>query len=244
MKKLLKGGKVYTGGAFVRADVLVEDGVVTGVGDLSVSQAETVDVSGKHLLPGLVDVHVHFREPGFSYKETIATGSSAAARGGYTTVCTMPNLNPAPDTAEHLGVQLEMIRQGAVVKVVPYGTITMRQNGGGELSDMAAMRDEVVGFSDDGRGVQEDAVMEAAMREAARLGKPIVAHCEVNSLLHGGYIHDGEYARLLRKRVEAGRARHRARSPHGVPLPCLPCLYQGERGTRPQGQGGRASGEL
>ena len=158
MKKLLKGGKVYTGGAFVRADVLVEDGVVTGVGDLSVSQAETVDVSGKHLLPGLVDVHVHFREPGFSYKETIATGSSAAARGGYTTVCTMPNLNPAPDTA--------------------------------------AMRDEVVGFSDDGRGVQEDAVMEAAMREAARLGKPIVAHCEVNSLLHGGYIHDGEYARL------------------------------------------------
>mgnify|MGYP000561162590 CR=1 FL=1 len=196
MKKLLKGGKVYTGGAFVRADVLVEDGVVTGVGDLSVSQAETVDVSGKHLLPGLVDVHVHFREPGFSYKETIATGSSAAARGGYTTVCTMPNLNPAPDTAEHLGVQLEMIRQGAVVKVVPYGTITMRQNGGGELSDMAAMRDEVVGFSDDGRGVQEDAVMEAAMREAARLGKPIVAHCEVNSLLHGGYIHDGEYARL------------------------------------------------
>ena len=196
MKKLLKGGKVYTGGAFVRADVLVEDGVVAGVGDLSVSQAETVDVSGKHLLPGLVDVHVHFREPGFSYKETIATGSSAAARGGYTTVCTMPNLNPAPDTAEHLGVQLEMIRQGAVVKVVPYGTITMRQNGGGELSDMAAMRDEVVGFSDDGRGVQEDAVMEAAMREAARLGKPIVAHCEVNSLLHGGYIHDGEYARL------------------------------------------------
>ena len=196
MKKLLKGGKVYTGGAFVRVDVLVEDGVVAGVGDLSVSQAETVDVSGKHLLPGLVDVHVHFREPGFSYKETIATGSSAAARGGYTTVCTMPNLNPAPDTAEHLGVQLEMIRQGAVVKVVPYGTITMRQNGGGELSDMAAMRDEVVGFSDDGRGVQEDAVMEAAMREAARLGKPIVAHCEVNSLLHGGYIHDGEYARL------------------------------------------------
>lgn len=107
MKKLLKGGKVYTGGAFVRVDVLVEDGVVAGVGDLSVSQAETVDVSGKHLLPGLVDVHVHFREPGFSYKETIATGSSAAARGGYTTVCTMPNLNPAPDTAEHLGVQLE-----------------------------------------------------------------------------------------------------------------------------------------
>ncbi|MFR7708160.1 MAG: amidohydrolase family protein [Alistipes inops] len=249
MKKLLKGGKVYTGGAFVRVDVLVEDGVVAGVGDLSVSQAETVDVSGKHLLPGLVDVHVHFREPGFSYKETIATGSSAAARGGYTTVCTMPNLNPAPDTAEHLGVQLEMIRQGAVVKVVPYGTITMRQNGGGELSDMAAMRDEVVGFSDDGRGVQEDAVMEAAMREAARLGLPLVAHCEVNALLHGGYITTVNMpactaSRILQKRVEAGRARHRARPPHGVPLPCLPCLHQESVLGSPQGQGGRASGEL
>lgn len=193
---LLRGGNVYSGGAFRRADVLLEDGRVVAVGDVSDAGAEAVDVTGKHVLPGLIDVHVHFREPGFSYKETIASGSRAAARGGYTTVCTMPNLNPAPDTAEQLEVQLGMIRNEAVVKVVPYGTITMRQSGGGALSDMEAMRDGVVGFSDDGRGVQEDAVMEAAMREAARLGRPVVAHCEVNDLLHGGYIHDGEYARL------------------------------------------------
>lgn len=193
---LLRGGNVYSGGAFRRADVLLEDGRVVAVGDVSDAGAEAVDVTGKHVLPGLIDVHVHFREPGFSYKETIASGSRAAARGGYTTVCTMPNLNPAPDTAEQLEVQLGMIRNEAVVKVVPYGTITMRQSGGGTLSDMEAMRDGVVGFSDDGRGVQEDAVMEAAMREAARLGRPVVAHCEVNDLLHGGYIHDGEYARL------------------------------------------------
>lgn len=196
MKMLLRGGNVYSGGAFRRADVLLEDGRVVAVGDVSDAGAEAVDVTGKHVLPGLIDVHVHLREPGFSYKETIASGSRAAARGGYTTVCTMPNLNPAPDTAEHLEVQLGMIRDEAVVKVVPYGTITMRQSGGGALSDMEAMCDRVVGFSDDGRGVQEDAVMEAAMREAARLGRPIVAHCEVNDLLHGGYIHDGEYARL------------------------------------------------
>ncbi|HIW97224.1 MAG TPA: dihydroorotase [Candidatus Tidjanibacter gallistercoris] len=196
MKMLLRGGNVYSGGAFRRADVLLEDGRVVAVGDVSDAGAEAVDVTGKHVLPGLIDVHVHFREPGFSYKETIASGSRAAARGGYTTVCTMPNLNPAPDTAEQLEVQLGMIRNEAVVKVVPYGTITMRQSGGGALSDMEAMRDGVVGFSDDGRGVQEDAVMEAAMREAARLGRPVVAHCEVNDLLHGGYIHDGEYARL------------------------------------------------
>ncbi len=196
MKMLLRGGNVYSGGAFRRADVLLEDGRVVAVGDVSDAGAEAVDVTGKHVLPGLIDVHVHFREPGFSYKETIASGSRAAARGGYTTVCTMPNLNPAPDRAEHLEVQLGMIRNEAVVKVVPYGTITMRQSGGGALSDMEAMHDRVVGFSDDGRGVQEDAVMEAAMREAARLGRPIVAHCEVNDLLHGGYIHDGEYARL------------------------------------------------
>lgn len=196
MKKLLKGGQVYIDGKFVRTDVLIEDGVVAGLGEISDTDAETVDVSGKYVVPGLIDVHVHLREPGFSYKETIATGSRAAAHGGYTTVCPMPNLSPAPDNAEHLGVQLDLIRRDAVVKVVPYGTITMGQKGGGELSRMEEMKNDVVGFSDDGRGVQADGVMEAAMTEAARLGKPIVAHCEVNSLLHGGYIHDGEYARL------------------------------------------------
>ena len=195
MKKLLKGGLVYVDGKFVRADVLIENDIVAGLGEGFDVDAETVDVSGKYVVPGLIDVHVHLREPGFSYKETIATGSRAAAHGGYATVCPMPNLSPAPDNAEHLGVQLDLIRRDAVVKVVPYGTITMGQKGG-ELSRMEEMKDDVVGFSDDGRGVQTDGVMEAAMTEAARLGKPIVAHCEVNSLLHGGYIHDGEYARL------------------------------------------------
>ena len=154
-----------------------------------------VDLGGKHLVPGLVDVHVHLREPGFSQKETIATGTAAAARGGYTTVCSMPNLNPAPDTPETLEKQLEIIRRDAVVRVKPYGTITMGQRGCGELADFAALAPEVVGFSDDGRGVQSAELMEEAMRRAAAVSKPVVAHCEVDSLLCGGYIHDGVYCR-------------------------------------------------
>ena len=175
---------------------MIEDGLIAAVGAVDAAAAEVEDVSGMYVVPGFIDVHVHFREPGFSYKETIGSGSRAAARGGYTTVCPMPNLVPAPDTAEHLGVQLDMIKAQAVMKVVPYGTITMGQKGGGELSRMEEMSGRVAGFSDDGRGVQADAVMEEAMRKAASLGKPIVAHCEVNELLRGGYIHDGEYARL------------------------------------------------
>ena len=146
------------------------------------------------VLPGFCDVHVHFREPGFSYKETIASGSRAAARGGYTAVCTMPNLSPVPDSAEHLKEQTDIIARDAVIDVYPYGSITVGQNGR-ELSDMAAMASGVSGFSDDGRGVQDDDMMRAAMTEARRLGKIIVAHCEVNSLLRGGYIHDGAYAK-------------------------------------------------
>ena len=197
MKLLLKGGNVYRGGKFGRADVLISDGVIEAVGDIEAGAGtETVDVRGKYVIPGLVDVHVHFREPGFSYKETIGTGSMAAAAGGYTTVCTMPNLDPAPDNMEHLSQQLRMILDEAVIKVVPYGTITMGQKGKGTLADFDAMKDCVVAFSDDGRGVQAQDLMEHAMRRAARINKPIVAHCEVDELLHGGYIHDGEYARL------------------------------------------------
>lgn len=196
MKKVLRGGNVYRDGKFSIEDILIEDGLIAAVGAVDAAAAEVEDVSGMYVVPGFIDVHVHFREPGFSYKETIGSGSRAAARGGYTTVCPMPNLVPAPDTAEHLGVQLDMIKAQAVMKVVPYGTITMGQKGGGELSRMEEMSGRVAGFSDDGRGVQADAVMEEAMRKAASLGKPIVAHCEVNELLRGGYIHDGEYARL------------------------------------------------
>lgn len=147
------------------------------------------------IVPGLCDVHVHFREPGFSYKETIASGSAAAARGGYTAVCTMPNLVPVPDSAEHLQVQLDAIKRGAAIKVLPYGAITVGEKGE-RLADMEAISDKVCAFSDDGKGVQNDEMMREAMTAAKRLGKIIAAHCEDNSLLFGGYIHDGEYARM------------------------------------------------
>ena len=147
------------------------------------------------VFPGFCDVHVHFREPGFSYKETIETGSKASARGGYTDVCTMPNLNPVPDSREHLDRQLEIIKNKAVIHVYPYGAITVGQNGE-ELADLEAMASDVIAFSDDGKGVQSQELMRQAMLRAKALDKILVAHCEVNDLLHGGYIHDGEYARM------------------------------------------------
>ncbi len=143
--------------------------------------------------PGFCDVHVHFREPGFSYKETIASGSRAAARGGYTAVCTMPNLDPVPDSAAHLAQQTDIIRRDAAVRVYPYAAITVGQKGE-TLSDFEAMSAEAIAFSDDGRGVQSESMMREAMLRAKALGKMIVAHCEDNSLLHGGYIHAGDYA--------------------------------------------------
>ena len=143
--------------------------------------------------PGFCDVHVHFREPGFSYKETIRSGCAAAARGGYTAVCTMPNLSPVPDSGENLKVQTDLIKRDAFIHVLPYGAITVGEKGE-ELSDLEAMAPDVVAFSDDGRGVQNDDMMRQAMLRTKALGKMIVAHCEVNSLLRGGYIHDGEYA--------------------------------------------------
>ena len=153
-------------------------------------------ISKKYIIvPGLCDVHVHFREPGFSYKETIASGSAAAAHGGYTAVCTMPHLDPVPDSAEHLQVQLDAIKRGAAIKVLPYGAITVGEKGE-KLADMEAMSDKVCAFSDDGKGVQNDEMMREAMTAAKRLGKIIAAHCEDNSLLFDGYIHDGEYARM------------------------------------------------
>ena len=147
------------------------------------------------VFPGFADVHVHLREPGFSYKETIASGTRAAAHGGYTAVCAMPNLNPVPDSGEHLEVQEAAIAAGAVIHVYPYGAITVGEQGEA-LADLAALAPRVCGFSDDGRGVQARAMMEAAMVEAKAMGKVIAAHCEDNALLHGGYIHDGQYARI------------------------------------------------
>lgn len=146
------------------------------------------------VFPGFCDVHVHFREPGFSYKETIASGSASAFGGGYTAVCTMPNLKPVPDCEESLRVQLDLIRAHARVKIYPYGAITFGERGE-ELSDMEALAPYVAAFSDDGRGVQSEEMMRQAMMRAKSLGKIIAAHCEVNELLRGGYIHDGEYAK-------------------------------------------------
>ena len=146
------------------------------------------------VFPGFCDVHVHFREPGFSYKETVRTGSLSAANGGYTDVCTMPNLKPAPDTRENIEVQLDIIKNDAKIGVYPLGTITKGQNGT-EVAELEEMKDLAIAFSDDGRGVQSDGVMALAMQKARELDKIIVAHCEVNDLLNGGYIHDGEFCR-------------------------------------------------
>jgi len=146
------------------------------------------------ILPGFCDVHVHFREPGFSYKETIKTGSMAAAHGGYTAVCTMPNLNPVPHSIENLKIQQDIIDRDACIAIYPYGAITVNEKGE-ELADFDGMKDMVVAFSDDGRGLQRAEMMEKAMKKAKELDKIIVAHCEVNELLKGGYIHDGEYAK-------------------------------------------------
>ena len=192
---ILKSGRIVRGGTSEMADVVVCDGKIVQIApEVAVAEGDkVVDCEGKVVMSGLVDLHVHLREPGFEAKETIATGTAAAAHGGFTTVCSMPNLNPAPDTVEHLQVQLDAIKRDAVVKVLPYATIT-RERYGRELVDFAALKPMVAGFSDDGSGVQSDDVMRAAMAEAVKADAIIAAHCEVNELLKGGYIHDGEYA--------------------------------------------------
>ena len=179
--------KLVTGSA----DASVADGIRASF----LSSSFSVYNSDRYcVFPGFCDVHVHFREPGFSYKETVFSGSQAAARGGYTCVCTMANLNPVPDTPEHLHQQLDLIRENACIHVHPYGAITMGLKGE-VLADMEGMAADVAGFSDDGKGVQADSMMRSAMEKARALDKIIVAHCEVNELLKGGYIHDGDYAR-------------------------------------------------
>ncbi|MCF0228773.1 MAG: dihydroorotase [Parasporobacterium sp.] len=190
MSKAYKNAKVYKDGSLAILNAKVCDGKL----EFS-DEFEPGDEIYENclILPGLADVHVHLREPGFSYKETIATGTAAAARGGYTAVCSMPNLNPVPDSTEHLNEQLDIIRKDAVIRVCPYGAITCGEKGE-ELSDMEGMAPYVCGFSDDGRGVQKDNMMHSAMIKARQLGKPIAAHCEVNELLKGGYIHEGRYA--------------------------------------------------
>ena len=195
MDFILKGGKVYIDGKFKKQDIRVSDGRIADVSDCICSDGlRVISCENMNIFPGLADVHVHLREPGFSYKETIETGTKACAHGGYTLVCSMPNLNPTPDSLENLQIQLDAIDKDAVIDVRPYGTITVGEKGE-TLSDMEAMAPYVAGFSDDGRGVQNPKLMRQAMVKAKSLGKMIVAHCEDNSLLNGGYIHDGEYAK-------------------------------------------------
>lgn len=186
---MIRGGESFVADVVVCGDRIAEvtPQAVALPGD------EVVDCRGLWVTAGLVDLHVHLREPGFPAKETIATGTAAAAHGGFTTVCAMPNLEPAPDSVENLRRETEIIARDAKVKVLPYATIT-RRRAGRELVDFAALKPYVAGFSDDGSGVQSEETMRAAMRAAAAEGCIIAAHCEVNGLLHGGYIHDGAYA--------------------------------------------------
>ncbi len=189
----IKGAKHFRTGEAV--DVIIADGHTAAVASSlqAPEGAIAIDARGLTLLPGLVDLHVHFREPGYSYKETIKTGSEAAAKGGFTTVCTMPNVNPVPDADETLAVQEEIIRKDAVIEVLPYASITKKRLGE-ETVDYSSLAHRVAGFSDDGTGVQSEEVMERAMEGIARTGALLAAHCEVESLLNKGYIHDGRYA--------------------------------------------------
>ncbi len=190
MNGLFKGQMIYQNGAFSSVPLSVKNGIVVS----DCSECDVVDFGNCYIFPGFADVHVHLREPGFSYKETIKSGTLASAHGGYTAVCSMPNLNPVPDSKDNLKKQLDIIESDACINVYPYGSITVGQKGE-TLSDMDSMANDVIAFSDDGRGVQSDEMMEQAMLKAKSHGKMIVAHCEVNELLKGGYIHDGEYAK-------------------------------------------------
>ena len=197
MRYLLQNAQLLSsGGVFRAADVLLSGGRIVSIGDRISCHADAVsiDLHKAVLFPGFVDVHVHLREPGFSYKETIRTGTLAAAHGGFAHVAAMPNLDPVPDCAAALAVQRAIIEKDALVHVHPYGAISVGEKGE-RLADLEGLTPGVIAFSDDGRGVQSESLMREAMMQCRRLGKILAAHCEDNSLLHGGYIHDGAYAR-------------------------------------------------
>ena len=193
MRCILSDANVFRNGRIEKGNIEIRDGILSFSHRAPSSEDHIIPCNAYTVFPGFADVHVHFREPGFSYKETISSGTKAAAHGGYTSVCTMPNLVPSPDDLKSLSVQLDLIQKDAVIHVYPYGTITVGEKGD-TLSRMDETAPFVAGFSDDGHGVQNDLMMEAAMRKAKELNKLIVAHCEDNSLLRGGYIHDGQYA--------------------------------------------------
>ena len=194
MDTLLKGGTLIDGKGRRRADLLLRDGRIAAIGPdlVHASGAEVIDCRGKLISAGFTDLHVHLREPGYGYKETIRSGTRAAAAGGYTTVCAMPNLDPVPDSPANLAAEQEIIDRDACIRVLPYAAIT-RGRRGLELVDFAALKDRCIAFSDDGSGVQSEEMMRRAMQAAVRADAIIAAHCEDDSLLHGGYIHDGRY---------------------------------------------------
>ena len=197
MRTLLKNGIAYVNKEFKRCDISIEDNLITNISSFIPEMENDLvfDLNNYYILPGLIDVHTHLREPGFIYKETIYTGSMAGAKGGYTSICAMPNLKPVPDCMENLNEEINLINKTANINVYPYGAITKGELGE-ELSDLDEMSNQVVAFSDDGKGIQNEEMMLAAMKKAKKLNKIIAAHCEVNSLLNNGYIHDGEYAKL------------------------------------------------
>ncbi|MBQ9785381.1 MAG: dihydroorotase [Clostridia bacterium] len=195
MQMIFRNATVWKQNQMMQKDAIVRDGMLHFLdSDTAAVSADTTAISNCLILPGFCDVHVHLREPGFCYKETVASGTASAARGGYTAVCSMPNLNPVPDSREHLQVQLDAIARDAGIAVYPYGALTVGE-AGEEAADLEGMAPLVVAFSDDGKGVQSEEMMRDLMVRAKALGKMVVAHCEDNSLLRGGYIHDGKYAR-------------------------------------------------
>lgn len=194
MDYLLKNANVYVNNEFRKTDIHIKDNIIVSANSCC-DNSVSFDFNNCFIFPGFTDVHVHLREPGFLYKETIRTGTMAAAHGGYTSVCAMPNLKPVPDSVDTIKEEVKAIENSAVIHVYPYGAITKSEQGN-ELSDMEGIAEYVIGFSDDGRGVQNDELMREAMIKAKSLGKIIVAHCEDNALLDGGYIHKGKYAEI------------------------------------------------
>lgn len=190
----IKNGRVFMGGSFVNSDIFIENDKITKIAPGLEEKGTVIDAKGKVVCHGFIDMHVHLREPGFEHKETIKTGTAAAAKGGFTTVCPMPNLNPVPDTVEHVQYQLDLIEKDACVNVLPFAAITMGEKGK-EIVNIIDIAPLVAGFSDDGKGVQSEEIMDKVMRIAGETDVLISAHCEDESLLHGGYIHEGVYSR-------------------------------------------------
>ena len=200
MQTLLTNAHVYIGNEFKASNVLIEDGLIRSVfegqSSLCAEDACIYDMTGKYIFPGFVDVHVHFREPGFSYKETVETGSAAAAAGGYTDVCAMPNLDPVPDCPENLQKELEIIKNTALINVYPYGSMTVGEKGE-QVSDIEQMAGDCIAFSDDGRGLAKDELMFEALARAAKVDRPVAAHCEDMSVIGGSRVHDGKISDRL-----------------------------------------------